>query len=158
MECYEGIQVIKTFRGQIADLAQDTITLHTNDGAIGYRIKKFELFSIQPGVLDEAHVVQIFTVSQADTSTYDNVDFSNQTLLGAAYYKDDDQNYNPGFMTVTFDKMTFNQDIYVTHADVKAATAVNYYIELEQVELDLGENTVATLKDIRNKGVRTLTT
>jgi hypothetical protein len=150
MECYEGAKMIKTFRGQIADLGQDTIVLHTNDGSTGYRIKKFELFSIQPGVLDEAHVVQIFTVPQTDTSTYDNVEFSNQELLGAAYYKDDDQNYNPGFMTVTFDKMTFNQDIYITHADVKSNTRVNYYIELEQVKLDLGENTVATLKDIRN--------
>ena len=27
---------------------------------------------------------------------------------------------------------------------------VNYYIELEQMKLDLSENTVATLKDIRN--------
>jgi len=27
---------------------------------------------------------------------------------------------------------------------------MNYYIELEQVKLDLNENTVATLKDIRN--------
>ena len=27
---------------------------------------------------------------------------------------------------------------------------MNYYIELEQVSLDLTENTVATLKDIRN--------
>ena len=27
---------------------------------------------------------------------------------------------------------------------------VNYYVELEQMKLDLNENTVATLKDIRN--------
>ena len=46
--------------------------------------------------------------------------------------------------------MTFNQDIYVTHTDVLGAGACNYYIELEQFKLDLSENTVATLKDIRN--------
>ena len=33
-----------------------------------------------------------------------------------------------------------------THAD---AGPVNYYIELEQVKLDLSEATVATLKDMR---------
>ena len=50
-----------------------------------------------------------------------------------------------------FDNMTFNQDIYVTYKDDETAGKfINYYIELEQVKLDLNENTVATLKDIRN--------
>ena len=31
-------------------------------------------------------------------------------------------------------------------------SGVNYYIELEQIKLDIGESTVATLKDIRNQG------
>jgi len=141
---------IISFRGRIADLGQDTIPLQTNKGLIGYRLKKIQLFSIQPGVLDEAHVVQIFSVEQSDTSTFDDVDFSKQTLLGASYYKDDDQNYNPGFMTTVFDNRIFNQNIYVTHADVKAALKVNYYIELEQMDLAMDEATVATLKDIRN--------
>ena len=34
--------------------------------------------------------------------------------------------------------------------DVEVGESVNYYIELEQIKLDLNENTVATLKDIRN--------
>ncbi len=141
---------IKSFRGQIVDLGQETIHLQTNNGEIGYRIKKLEIMSIQPGVLDEAHIVQIFTVSQSDTARYDNVDFSNPTLLATAYYKDDDQNYNPGFISISFDNRVFNQDIFITHADVKNNYAVNYHVELEQVKLDLNENTVATLKDIRS--------
>ena len=44
----------------------------------------------------------------------------------------------------------FNQDIYITHVDSDASAPINYYIELEQIKLDLNENTVATLKDIRN--------
>jgi len=46
--------------------------------------------------------------------------------------------------------MVVNQDIYITHIDTNGAIPCNYYIELEQVKLDLSENTVATLKDIRN--------
>ena len=46
--------------------------------------------------------------------------------------------------------MTFNQDIYVTHEDTVGSQPCNYYIELEVVKLALDENTVATLKDIRN--------
>jgi hypothetical protein len=45
--------------------------------------------------------------------------------------------------------MTFNQDIFITLGSQSGASC-NYYIELEQVKLDLNENTVATLKDIRN--------
>ncbi len=141
---------IKSFRGKIADLGSETIHLHTNNGSTGYRIKKLEIMSAQPGVLDESHVVQIFTVAQTDTSTYDNVDFSDPTLLAAAFLQQDDQNYNPGFESISFDNKTFNQDIYVVHADVKNTQPINYHIELEQVKLDLNENTVATLKDIRN--------
>ena len=46
--------------------------------------------------------------------------------------------------------MIFNQDIYLTHLESQGSSAVNYYLELEQIKLDLNENTVATLKDIRN--------
>ena len=46
--------------------------------------------------------------------------------------------------------MTFNQDIYVTVSSLVGNPYVIYYLELEQVKLDLSENTVATLKDIRN--------
>ena len=52
---------------------------------------------------------------------------------------------------VTFDNEIFNQDIYVTNKGQDNPSPVNYYIELEVVKLDLNENTVATLKDIRNE-------
>jgi len=142
---------IKTFRGLLKDLEQGRIKLSTNNGLTGYKIRKLQLFSIQPGVLDEEHVVQVFTVPHNDTSFYDNVDFNDPTLLAAAYYKDDDQNYNPGFMNVVIESAKFNQDIYITHADVASTNKVNYYLELEQVKLDLNEATVATLKDMRGR-------
>ena len=141
---------IKSFRGKIADLASETIHLHTNDGSIGYVIKRFELMSTQPGAVDGEHVVQIFTIPKTDTSLYDNVDFSDQTLLASGYISTDTSEVNADSRTIIFDTMTFNQYIYVTHADVKGALPVNYHIELEQMKLDLNENTVATLKDIRN--------
>ena len=41
--------------------------------------------------------------------------------------------------------------IYITYTDNDSSDiTINYYIELEQVKLALDENTVATLKDIRN--------
>jgi len=52
---------------------------------------------------------------------------------------------------IIFDQEIFNQDIYIGNQDVAGSNSkINYYIELEQMKLDLSENTVATLKDIRN--------
>jgi len=145
--------VIKTFRGQIADGGQDVILLHTNDGSIGYRIVKLALFPVRPGTLNHIeNVVQVFKTDQTANlvTTNPTVDFSNQTLLGAAYLADDVNLASGPMQVVIFDREIFNQDIFVTHTDASGSLAVNYYLELEQIKLDLGENTVATLKDIRN--------
>jgi len=157
MECYEGAKMIKTFRGKMADDTQDTIVLHTNDGSTGYRIVKFQVITAAPGSANAEHVLKIYKVSQ---STIDaTIDFSDNTLLACAVTQDYTAAYQLGWnQHIIFDQEIFNQDIYITHKDaVGNALPVNYYIELEQVTLDLGENTVATLKDIRNKGVRILT-
>ena len=150
--------MIKTFRGLLADDTQDTIVLHTNDGSTGYRIVKFEVIANEPGVYDEEVVVKIYKVSQ---STIDaTINFSDNTLLAACFWQTGTAPTKTAATTIVFDTEIFNQDIYVTSKLGAGGTAVpiNYYIELEQVKLDMGENTVATLKDIRNKGVRTLTT
>ncbi|AXH78375.1 MAG: hypothetical protein [Circular genetic element sp.] len=141
---------IKSFRGKLKSQTSETIHLHTNTGTTGYRIIKFELMSTQPGAVDGEHIAQIFTVPKTDTSLYDNIDFSDQTLLASGYISTDSSEVNADSRTVIFDNVTFNQDIYVVHTDVKSGLPVNYHIELEQVSLDLNENTVATLKDIRN--------
>jgi len=148
MECYEGATMIKTFRGLIADGAQDTVVLHTNDGSIGYRIVKFQGFPKTPGTTAYEHVVKIYKISQ---SAVDGVmDFSDNTLLAAMYIEGDYQLSSSDQHTILFDQEVFNQDIYITHSEVNGALACNYYIELEQVKLDISESTVATLKDIRN--------
>ena len=132
----------------MTDGAQDTIVLHTIDGSIGYRITKFQIITRAPGAEQVEHVVKIYKVPQ--TSVDGVIDFSDQTLLGAAEYSANDNGWTAGSHAVIFDQEIFNQDIYVTGIDINGSYSVNYYIELEQVRLDLNENTVATLKDIRN--------
>ena len=140
---------IKSFRGKLADGAIDIISLHTNNGSVGYRIKKLQLFGQQPGTLDQESTVKVYSVPQ--TTGTSSVDFSDNTLLAVGYVETDQaQTFSPGQSVVVFDNTTFNQDIYITHVEDKATLSCNYYIELEQVKLDLNENTVATLKDIRN--------
>ena len=142
---------IKSFRGQIADNTIDTISLSTNNGSTGYRIVKFNLMQVQPGEKVGEHIVKIFSIPQSTTSGV--VDFSDNTLLGAGHLKTHTSEIYADTITIVFDNILFNQDIYITHTDVKSTGTdepINYYIELEQVKLSLDENTVATLKDIRN--------
>ena len=140
---------IKTFRGMMVDGAQDTIVLHTNDGSTGYRIVKFQIMMEQPGNTAQESVVKIYKVEQATVPTgAATIDFSDNTLLAAAFQ---DTNVHPSDVVI-FDNEVFNQDIYITYTDNGGGSNedINYYLELEQIKLDLSENTVATLKDIRN--------
>jgi len=137
---------IKTFRGLIADGDQDTIVLHTNDGSVGYRVVKFQAVGVTLASQAYESLLQIFKVSQTAASA--SIDFSDNTLLGIAYWGShgDVKGY---VESIIFDNEIFNQDIFITCKDSDSQPC-NYYLELEQMKLDLNESTVATLKDIRN--------
>jgi len=143
---------IVSFRGLMTTDAggdsTDTIVLHTNDGATGYRIKKLQIIPKDPTDVTTEAVFQIFSIPTAST---DEIDFSDQTLLGCATWSNHlSGTLYPEDTVIIFDNATFNQDIYLTCKSDAGGKAMNYYIELEQMPLDLNQNTVATLKDIRN--------
>ena len=136
-----------TFRGKLETGGTDTIALHTTDGSTGYRIVKLQIIGQQPGGFTQESTLQIFSQPTTPTS---EIDFSNNTCLATAFWSSDTaSNQYSDDMTVIFDRTIFNQDIYVTHIGT-ASSSVNYHIELESMKLDLNENTVVTLKDIRN--------
>lgn len=138
---------IKSFRGKMVNDSMDTISLHTNNGSVGYKIKKFQV--MQTTDADVEATVKIYSIKQ--TSNTNDIDFSDNTLLAACFFSSaSNSQLYPEDQTVIFDNMIFNQDIYITLAGHNFAADVNYYIELETVRLSLDENTVATLKDIRN--------
>jgi hypothetical protein len=141
---------IVSFRGQIANEVQDTIHLHTTDGSTGYRIKTLNLISSLPASTTQETVVKVFKI---DGKTIDaTIDFSDNTLLAAGYFEGHSNSTTFGGTVIIFDKEIFNQDIFIMGIDGSgSAQPINYYIELEQMPLDLNENTVATLKDIRNQ-------
>ena len=139
---------IKSFRGKLVDGGIQTISLSTNNGAIGYRIVKFSIMPETPPSTSYENVVKIFTIPQ--TTANATINFSDNTLLAAAFMSGNSSTNYAEDMHVVFDNMTFNQDVYITNSAPDTATSANYYIELEMVKLALDENTVATLKDIRN--------
>jgi|TARA_R110000824_G_scaffold84929_1_gene211438 hypothetical protein len=141
---------VKSFRGIIADGGQQKIRLSTNNGLTGYKIKKFQTISNQNAVGGAAgeHFTFIWAKEQDSvSSTTPNIDFSDPLLLAVCWAPN---NVERAFANpIIFDNVTVNQDIYVTHMDIGGSEKNNYYIELEQVKLDLNEATVATLKDMR---------
>ena len=137
---------IKSFRGKIADADIDTVPLSTNNGSTGYKIVKFEVIGQEPMGSDQEAVIKIYSIPQ--TTATNTIDFSDNTLLAVAFYENDANTAYFGGTSIIFDNTKFNQDIYITNQS--STGSINYYIELEQVKLSLDENTVATLKDIRN--------
>ena len=138
---------IKTFRGLLYADQVDTISLHTNDGSTGYRIVKFDIISHRPGAHEYEATV---TVSKIPFTPASDIDLNDNTILAVAYWHGYYSTNEPQTgEKVVFDNEIFNQDIFVGLKD-RQNNEMNYYIELEEIKLDLGNNTVATLKDIRN--------
>jgi len=138
--------MIKTFKGKLVKGGQDTIRLSTNSGMIGYKIKKFQAMGTSENLAYES-AIQLWTYKQDSTSS--SIDFDNSELLAAILYGDSTGDGYHAVQTVVFDNVTFNQDIFVTFDSVAASGDMNYYLELEQVQLDLSGATVATLMDMR---------
>ena len=141
---------IKSFRGQMANDTIDTVPLKTNNGSTGYRLMKLQCITNNPTAYDIEGVLKIYKIPQTAVTT--DINFSDQTLLAVSYNTFGNQPYEVNNVVTIFDNEIFNQDIYITFVDSGGnARPMNYYFELEQVKLDIGENTVATLKDIRNQ-------
>tara|TARA_R100001530_G_C4282889_1_gene146046 strand:- start:155 stop:586 length:432 start_codon:yes stop_codon:yes gene_type:complete len=138
---------IKTFRGQLANEQQDTIRISTNNGLTGYRIVKFKLMAPDANENMEG-AVKIFTRKQT-TFTHD-IDFTDGTLLAAGLVSQSNasQNYPEDQITI-FDHVIINQDIFIYSKGADYTANVNYYIEMEQIKLNVDEAAVATLKDMR---------
>lgn len=143
---------IKTFRGQMENDETQIINLHTNNGSTGYQIMKMQMLAGTPSNQNTEGLITIWSNSTAAAAAVGlaTVDFSNQELLGVGFYSSSaSATIYPEDQIIIFDNMVFNQDVYLV-CNTGSSAPLNYYIELEQRKLDLNENTVATLKDIRN--------
>jgi hypothetical protein len=142
--------MIKTFRGKLADDTFDTLRLTTKDGLTGYNIKKFELIPSDPGGSSAEHIVQVYT--QEPSSNSNDIDLNNPLVVAVGYCSNATSgDASPTRQSIIIDAVTVNQDLYVSHKIQNGSGDVNYYLEMEQVKLDLNEATVATLKDMRGR-------
>ena len=149
--------MIKTYRGTLADGNVARVRLGTNQGLVGYNMKKLQVITENPASDTAELVVKVFSVEpEMDPSgayTVDaTVNLGIPTLLAVCYFEGHSNSTTFGGETIIIDSVTVNQDIFVTLSDGSGGgKGGNYYIELEQVKLDLNEATVATLKDMRGR-------
>jgi len=143
--------VVKTYRGLLADGAQDKIPLSTRDGSVGYRIIKLESMNHNPGAQLIEGVMKVYKEEQ--TTVDGIVNFTDNSLIAADYHIDNDSTAYATSEVVIFDKEIFNQDIFITFKDISTGQSMNYYLELEQMKLDQTQNMSATLKAIRGSAV-----
>jgi len=142
--------MIKTFRGLLADGAQDRIRLSTIKGKVGYRIFKFKVITETPTTVSAESVVQIWKTTQG-TPVVASINFTDSDLLGAGLWSSgDDAIARTEDMTIIFDNEIFNQDIFITHQNTSGSAACNYYLELEVIPLDDAGAEYTTLKDMRS--------
>jgi len=140
--------MIKTFRGLLADGGQDRIRLSTKKGKIGYKIVNFQIFPNDPGAASYEYCVKLFKILQ--TSITNTVDFSDGNLLAAALYHAGSGASDPDSgPVVIFEQEIFNQDIYITAFEGVGSSSVNYYLELETINMTDNAAAVSTLRDIR---------
>jgi len=141
--------VVKTFRGLLADGAQDHIRLSTTQGKVGYRIVKLQVIGDEPGEGEYEHTVKIYKTEQ--TTVTNTVNFSDGDLLGVVFYQDNANNAYPATIDIIFDREIFNQDIYITADATQESYPINYYLELETVSLTEEGAEYTTIKDIRTQ-------
>ena len=139
--------MIKTFRGLIADGGQERIRLQTIQGKVGYRIIKFQVVGTAVGTSNYESVSQIWKTEQA--SVVATIDFTDSDLLGIGIFTAEHGAHQyPEDMTVVFDAEIFNQDIYITQQCLQSGS-VNYYLELEVINLSDMAAEYNTIKDLR---------
>jgi hypothetical protein len=143
--------MIKTFRGLVAHESITRIRLGTNNGLIGYKIKKFDSISKLPGTgSDTEALFQVYTVKPSAASL--TVNFDDPTLIAVNYNRMGNTTADNDDRVIILDNVTFNQDIYIGYDDGTGnENSANFYLELEQVKLSVDQATVATLKDMRGR-------
>ena len=136
---------VHSFRGLLGDGGQDEINLERQNVNLAYRIIKLNIMLNQYTGNDRLHGVSIWREQQTSIATdYFQPDFSNVDLLGAAVIVWDTTQPTLSTENIIFDNTLFSRNIYVTHTDEKAASPVNYYIEIEEVPV--GAATLMQLK------------
>ena len=127
------------------------IPLHNpSDSGKGFRITKL---TVMPNDVDgsTSHECSVQVFSKKPSSVPVDINFNDDTLLGAVYYARSVQTSAPYVIDATsesviFDDVMINQDIYVTYESGQTGQKINVYLELEHMAMSKGEQAVVNFR------------
>ena len=128
--------------------------MSTKQGKVGYKLVKLELFPNLPGTSDYESIVKIHKKEQSTVATSSGtVDLTDNSIIGVSLYTATSTTA-PSSLTTIMDVEVVNQDIFVSHTANSGSASINYYIELETIDLSDSESTQITLKNLRTVASR----
>jgi len=132
---YKGTGQMHSFRGLLADGAQEKIRIQGATGEIAWRITKFQLIHYDPTGDTAENVVCVWREEQS-TPLNDKIAFNNNELLAGGYIENNSTADIATSVIIVFDNDLFVRNIYVTNvAGESASEGINYYLELEEVKV-----------------------
>jgi len=142
---------IKTFKGKLADSAQDKIHLSGGESDHGYRISKLAIIPARPGAVRQESVVKVYKLKQSAVDAV--IDFTDDALLASGITTNQTDANDTYSQIIVFDREVVNQDIYITHEDQGTSSAAcNYYLELEEIKMSGSEQAVVNFKAALDHG------
>ena len=81
------------------------------------------------------------------------MDLTDNSIIGVSLYTATSTTA-PSSLTTIMDVEVVNQDIFVSHTANSGSASINYYIELETIDLSDSESTQITLKNLRTVASR----
>ena len=124
---------VLSFRGLLADQAQDEIALERQNANVAYRIRKFEVMSQSPKDADLVGIVKVWREKQSSPHTATTINFGDPNLLAVALWREGNLLTEANTFHTIFDDILFSRNIYVTSVDSDGSGGMNYYLELEEV-------------------------
>jgi hypothetical protein len=118
----------------------------------GYKIRKLQIMPNDvDGSTSHECAIQVFLKNPGLARV--DINFSDDTLLAAAYYARSAQGSSPYVIdsateSVIFDNTVFNQDIYVTYGTGQSGQKINFYLELEEVTMSKAEQAVVNFNAV----------
>lgn len=131
---------MKTFKGKIAHQGQDKVYLSGGEQGMGYRISRFQVIPKSP--TDSSIEALMLIWKEKQLVLTDQVDFTNDSLIGVAFYNQDSTAANNISDIIIFDHEVVNQDLYITNIEGISSSDMNYFLELEEVKMSSGQQAV----------------
>ena len=125
---------VHSFRNLINDDGSVEIELERQNLNVAYRIVKFNVIPVNPGVSPSEAIIKVYRENTADVTTPSiTIDFSDTNLIAAAYCTVGSTAGGASTIIVIFDNVLFSRNIYVTYKDGSSETQANFYLEIEEV-------------------------